>query len=141
MATESNLRKARIIELPKVVNSRGNLTHIESMCHVPFTIKRVYYIYDVPGGAVRGAHAHKTDQSLFIAASGSFRVSLSDGIDTQTHFLNRANSGLYVPPMTWRILDDFSTASLCLVLTSNPYTGDDYYRDYSDYLKARGLES
>lgn len=140
MSTESNLSRVHLIELPKVIDCRGNLTHIEAMRHVPLEIKRVYYIYDVPGGAVRGAHAQKTNQSLLIAISGSFRVNLSDGVDTHRYELNRADCGLYVPPMIWRKLDNFSTGSLCLALASNLYDADDYYRDYAAFLEARGLE-
>lgn len=131
-------QQTRIIELPKVADPRGNLTFIEGQNQIPFEVKRVYYIYDVPGGSLRGGHAHKEDQELLIAVAGSFRVTVSEGRETQQYTLNRAYEGLYLPPMVWRELDDFSTGSVCLVLSSNPYRESDYYRDYQLYQKATG---
>lgn len=130
----------RLIELPKIIDSRGNLTFIEGGQHVPFDIQRVYYLYDVPGGAERGGHAHKALHQLIIAMSGSFDVVLDDGREKTRIHLNRAYHGLYVCPMIWRELDSFSSGAVCLVLASNKYDEADYYRDYDDYLSARGLK-
>jgi hypothetical protein len=125
---------SRIINLTKVHDPRGNLTFIEGSRHVPFDIKRVYYLYDVPGGESRGGHAHKKLQELIIALSGSFDVVLDDGKTKQTFSLNRSYFGLYVPNMVWRELENFSSASVCLVLASELYEEADYYRDYSEFL-------
>lgn len=125
-----------IVELPKVHDPRGNLTFIEGNSHVPFDIRRVYYLYDVPGGAERGGHAHKDLSQLIIAMSGSFDVFLDDGTDTRRIHLNRSYQGLYVCPMIWRELDNFSSGSVCMVLASNVYDEDDYYRDYDKYIEA-----
>ncbi len=129
------LEKCKIVDLPKISNPRGNLTFIEGERHVPFDIKRVYYLYDVPGGAERGGHAHKALHQLIIAISGSFDVVLEDGKDTKRYHLNRSYFGLYVCPMIWRVLDNFSSGSVCMVLASNAYDEDDYYRDYEAYMK------
>jgi len=129
-----NLDKCRIIELPKIGEPRGNLTFVEGGNHIPFDIRRVYYLYDVPGGAERGGHAHKGLHQLIIAMSGSFDVILDDGQNKQRYHLNRSYFGLYVCPMIWRELDNFSSGSVCLVLASNIYEESDYYRDYSKYL-------
>lgn len=123
----------RIIDLPKIEDARGNLTFVESSRHIPFDISRVYYLYDVPGGVDRGAHAHKGLHQLIIAASGSFNVQLDDGHAKRSFFLNRAYHGLYVPPMHWRELTSFSSGSICLVLASAPYSEDDYIRDYGEF--------
>lgn len=130
------LSACRIIDLPKIPDHRGNLTFIEGLNHIPFEIKRVYYLYDVPGGETRGGHAHKELRQFIIAMSGSFDVILDDGFNKQRFFLNRAYYGLYVPPMIWRELENFSSGSVCLVLASMPYDESDYYRNYSDFLKA-----
>jgi len=106
---------------------------------VPFDLARVYYLYDVPGGAERGGHAHKGLHQLIIAMSGSFDVVLDDGCEKKRVHLNRSNYGLYVCPMIWRELDNFSSGSVCMVLASNLYDEEDYYRDYDEYLAARGL--
>ena len=134
------LDDCRIIQLPKIVDSRGNLTFIEGGNHIPFDIERVYYLYDVPGGSERGGHAHKALHQLIIAMSGSFDVVLDDGREKKRFHLNRSYSGLYVCPMMWRELDNFSSGSVCLVLASNSYDEDDYYRDYAAYLTAMGLK-
>ena len=131
-----NLEKCKLIDLPIIHEPRGNLSFIEGMRHVPFEIKRVYYLYDVPGGAERGGHAHKGLHQLIIAMSGSFDVILDDGTQKKRFHLNRSYHGLYVCPMIWRELDNFSSGSVCLVLASNLYDESDYYRDYQDYLKA-----
>ena len=128
-----------IVDLPKISDPRGNLTFIEGHKHVPFEIKRVYYLYDVPGGAERGGHAHKELHQLIIAMSGSFDVVLDDGSTKKRFHLNRSYNGLYVCPMMWRELDNFSSGSVCMVLASNLYDEADYYRDYLTFLKA--LES
>lgn len=128
------LADCRVIDLTKISDPRGNLTFIEGGQHVPFDIKRVYYLYDVPGGAERGGHAHRRLQQLIIAMSGSFDVVLDDGIDKKTFHLNRSYYGLYVCPMIWRELVNFSSGSVCTVLASEHYSEDDYYRDYQGFL-------
>lgn len=130
------LEKCRIIELPKITDPRGNLTFIEGMQHIPFDIRRVYYTYDVPGGADRGGHAHKELHQLIIAMSGSFDVTLDDGRNKKKYHLNRSYQGLYVCPMIWRDLDNFSSGSVCMVLASNIYEASDYYRDYNEFVAA-----
>ena len=126
----------RIIGLPQVHDPRGNLTFIEGGRHVPFEIRRVYYLYDVPGGAERGGHAHRELQQLVIAMSGSFDVILDDGYIRQRFHLNRSYYGLYIRTMVWREIDNFSSGSVCMVLASNYYDETDYYRDYKDFLVA-----
>ena len=130
----------RIIELPKITDPRGNLTFIEGGVHIPFDIKRTYYLYDVPGGAERGGHAHKKLEQLIIAMSGSFDVILDDGKEKQRYHLNRSYYGLYVGNMIWRELDNFSSGSVSMVLASTKYEESDYYRDYQEFLKAVGNE-
>lgn len=127
--------KCKIIELPKISDPRGNLTFIEGGRHVPFEVERVYYLYDVPGGAQRGGHGHKELHQLIIAMSGSFDVVLDDGYKKYRFHLNRSYNGLYVCPMIWRELDNFSSGSVCMVLASNLYDEDDYYRDYDSFIK------
>jgi dTDP-4-dehydrorhamnose 3,5-epimerase-like enzyme len=131
-----SIENCKIIELPKISDPRGNLTFIEGMRHIPFDIRRVYYTYDVPGGAARGGHAHKALSQLIIAMSGSFDVILDDGSERKRVHLNRSYQGLYVCPMIWRELDNFSSGSVCMVLASNIYEESDYYRDYNEYLAA-----
>jgi len=130
----SPLNLCKIIDLPKVSDPRGNLTFIEAERHVPFDIRRVYYTYDVPGGSDRGAHAHRELQQLIIAMSGSFDVTLDDGFEKKRFHLNRSYFGLYVCPMIWRDIDNFSSGSVCLVLASHVYDPNDYYRDYDRFL-------
>lgn len=131
-----SLDQCRIIELPKIHDPRGNLTFIEGGKHIPFDIKRVYYLYDVPGGAERGGHAHKALRQLIIAMSGSFDVVLDDGLKNKRFHLNRSYNGLYLCPMIWRELDNFSSGAVCMVLASNPYSEDDYYRNYDEFIAA-----
>lgn len=125
-----------IVELRKITDPRGNLTPLESFVDVPFQIARVYYLYDVPGGSHRGGHAHKELQQLIIAISGSFDVMLDDGIENQKFTLNRPYFGLHVCPMTWREMDNFSSASVCMVLASEKFDESDYYRDYGTFCDA-----
>lgn len=132
------MERAKLIELPRISDPRGNLTFIEGGAHLPFDIRRVYYLYDVPGGATRGGHAHKVLQQVIIAIAGSFRVVLDDGQQEQEYVLNRSYIGLYVPRMTWRELEDFSSGSVCLVLASHPYDEADYYRDKEEWRTLHG---
>ncbi|TFC93282.1 MULTISPECIES: FdtA/QdtA family cupin domain-containing protein [Cryobacterium] len=132
-----NVSNCKVIDLPKIQDPRGNLTFIEGNAHVPFDIRRVYYLYDVPGGAERGGHAHKGLSQLIVAMSGSFDVVLDDGTEKRRIHLNRSYQGLYVCPMIWRELDNFSSGSVCMVLASNVYEESDYFRDYSSYIAAR----
>ncbi|MCW4047202.1 MAG: FdtA/QdtA family cupin domain-containing protein [Candidatus Bathyarchaeota archaeon] len=128
-----NLSQCKIIDLPKVTDRRGNLSFIEGNKQVPFEIKRVYYLYDVPGGESRGGHAHKSLQQFIIAASGSFDVILDDGFQRKSYQLNRPYYGLYVPPLIWRELNNFSSGSFCLVLVSDLFDENDYIRDYETF--------
>jgi hypothetical protein len=130
------IEACKIIELPRIQNAAGNLSFIEANRHIPFDIERVYYLYDVPGGAQRGGHAHKQLRQLLIAMSGSFDVLLDDGGTQKRFHLNRSYYGLYVDTMIWRELDNFSSGAVCLVLASTPYEESDYYRDYEDFRAA-----
>lgn len=129
----------QITDLPKISDPRGNLTFIEGQSHIPFDIRRVYYLYDVPGGSERGGHAHKALHQLIVAMSGSFDVVLDDGVQQKRVHLSRSYYGLYVCPMIWRELDNFSSGSVCMVLASNTYDESDYYRDHKEFLQARGV--
>jgi hypothetical protein len=131
-----NLKNCKLIELPKITDPEGNLTPIEGGRHVPFEIKRVFYLYDVPGGATRAGHALKTCQQFIIAMSGSFDVVLDDGTDTKRYHLNRSYTGLYVPALIWRELENFSSGSVCTVLASEAYNEMGYYRDYEEFRNA-----
>lgn len=130
------LDDCRLIELPKIGDPRGNLTFIEGDRHIPFEIKRVYYLYDVPGGASRAGHGHKTLQQLMIAMSGSFDVELDDGRAKKKYHLNRSYFGLYIPAMIWRDMDNFSSGSVCMVLASDYFQEADYFRAYDEFLQA-----
>jgi hypothetical protein len=130
-----SVNDCRLIDLPKISDPRGNLTFVEGGIHVPFDIKRVYYLYDVPGGSERGGHAHKALHQLIIAMSGSFDVMLDDGREKKRFHLARSYYGLYVCPMIWRELTNFSSGSVCLVLASNLYDEHDYYREYGEFIK------
>jgi dTDP-4-dehydrorhamnose 3,5-epimerase-like enzyme len=126
----------KIIDFPKIADPRGNLTFLEGGRHVPFDIKRIFYLYDIPTGAARGAHAHKQLHQLLICLSGSFDVSLDDGTDKKIVRLNRPWQGLHIPPMIWAAELNFDPGSVCLVLASMEFNESDYYRDYDDYLAA-----
>lgn len=128
----------RMIELPRINDPRGNLTFIEGNVHVPFDIRRVYYLYDVPGGESRGGHAHKQLEQLVVAMSGSFDVLVDDGRQRKTFTLNRSYVGLYMPTMVWRELVNFSSGAVCAVMASHRYDESDYYRDYDTFVKAKG---
>ena len=125
-----------LLELPKVTDPRGNLTFVENSNHIPFDIKRVYYLYDVPGGAERGGHGHKALQQLIIPLSGSFDISIDDGIRSKIYRMNQANKGLLICPMIWREITDFSSGAVCLVLASDYYIESDYYRNYEEFRDA-----
>lgn len=129
-----SLADCKLIDLPRTNDPRGNLTFIESERHIPFEIKRVYYLYDVPGGAMRAGHAHKTLHQFLIAMSGSFDVMLDNGHYKIKFHLNRSYYGLYIPPMIWREIDNFSSGSVCLALASDFFDEADYYRHYKDFL-------
>ncbi len=130
------VESCRIINLPKVHDPRGNLTFIEGTRHVPFEIRRLYYLYDVPGGESRAGHAHRRLEQFIIAASGSFDVVLDDGTAKHRFSLNRSYFGLYIPPLIWREIENFSSGSVCLALVSEFYDESDYYREYSEFLAA-----
>jgi len=134
-----NIDRCKLIDLPKIYDKRGSLIPIESSSTIPFQIKRIYYIYDVPEGSGRGGHAHKELEQLFIAISGSFDVILDDGKATKKINLNRPDVGLYVSPMMWRTLENFSPNSVCLVIASLVFDENDYFRSYNDYLRALNL--
>lgn len=129
----------RLIELPKVHDDRGNLTFVESSVHVPFDIKRVYYLYDVPGGAYRGGHAHRNLEQCLVAVAGSFDVIVDTGTRRESVTLNRSFYGLYIPRMVWREITNFSSGSVCLVLASDFYCESDYIRDRMQFLHMLGL--
>lgn len=127
------INDAKIIPLPKVLDRRGNLSFIEELTHVPFKIKRTYWIYDVPGGEHRGAHAYRENEELVVALSGSFDVVLNDGKTEKVFHLNRSYYGLYIPNNMWRVMENFSTNSLALVLSSTDYNEEDYIFDYDEF--------
>ncbi|HYP01271.1 MAG TPA: FdtA/QdtA family cupin domain-containing protein [Pyrinomonadaceae bacterium] len=136
-----SLQNCKIIDLTRINDPRGNLTFIESERHIPFAIKRVYYLYDVPGGAARAGHGHRRLEQLIIAMSGSFDVLLDDGTERKRYHLNRSYYGLYTAPMMWREIDNFSSGSVCMVLASDYYDESDYFRRYEDFLKAVKAEA
>jgi hypothetical protein len=124
-----------VIELPKIENRAGNITPVNNCINLPFNVKRVFYIYDIPGGEDRGAHAHKECHQFLVAASGSFEIELNDGKTKRTVTLNRPYYGLHIPPGIWAAEKGFSSGTVCLVLTSHKYDKGDYIRDYIDYIK------
>lgn len=131
----SSIDDCRVVELPRIVHPNGSLTFQQNDgLQLPFEIKRVYYLYDIPGDSSRGGHAHRQNSSLIVAASGSFEVTLSDGKRSRTFMLNRPYRGLYVPPGIWREIDNFSSGAVCLVLTSELFSEDDYVRSHEDFL-------
>lgn len=134
------MNESRIIQLPKFLDSRGNLSVIEEFKEIPFKIERTYWVYDVPGGEARGGHAYQENQEFIVAMSGSFDVILDDGKEKQTFHLNRSYYGLYVPKGIWREMENFSTNSLALVLSSTKYDVNDYIRDYHEFLKLKSNE-
>ncbi len=131
MASISN---CKFIEIPKISDARGNLSFVESERHIPFSIQRIYYLYDVPAGASRAGHAHKNLHQLYIPVSGSFDIVIDDGVNKKTVSLNRPYFGLYVCPMIWRDINNFSSGSVCMTLASDYYDESDYFRDYQDFL-------
>ena len=133
----SKISDCKIIQFPKIYDPRGNLTFLEGREHIPFTIKRAYWLYDVPGGETRGGHAYKKLQEAVISLSGSFDLVLDDGRDRWRFSLNRSYMGVYVPNMIWRTLENFSTNSFCLILASLPFSEEDYLRDYQEFQKLK----
>lgn len=129
-----SIADCKIIELPKITDPRGNLSFIEGGQHIPFDIKRVYYLYDVPGGSDRGSHAHRKLHQFIVAMSGSFDVVFDDGKEKKRFHMNRSHYGLYVCPMMWRDLDNFSSGAVCMVLASERYDETDYIRDYEQFI-------
>jgi WxcM-like, C-terminal len=129
------LEDEKIINLPKILDPRGNLSFLEENNHIPFKIERTYWIYDVPGGEIRGSHAYKENCEFIIALSGSFDIILNDGREEKKYSLNRSYFGLYVPQMLWRRLENFSTNSLALIVASTSYNEDDYIRDFKSFVK------
>ncbi len=136
-----SVEDCRIIHLPKISDRRGNITPVVGGKDSPFDIARVYYLYDVPGGSVRGGHAHKELQQLLVSVMGAFDVLLDDGYNKKKVHLDRAYYGLYIPRLVWRELENFSSGGICLVLASLPYDESDYYRDYDKFLRAAKEES
>lgn len=132
---ETQLEKARIIELPKICDPRGNLSFVEGGRHLPFNIRRVFYIYDVPGGETRGGHAHRHCTIVLVAVAGSLTVRLTDGRNERVFNLNRSNKALLIPPGIWKTMHDFTTGSVCVAFASDFYEEEDYIRDYDEYLQ------
>ena len=130
--------KIKIIQLPKILDERGNLSFFENDNQIPFEIKRTYWIYDVPGGRKRGGHAFKEQQEFIVALSGSFDVLINNGIEEKKYQLNRSNYGIFVPKMMWRTLDNFSTNSLALIVSNISYDVKDYIRDFNEFKILKG---
>jgi hypothetical protein len=131
-----SINHCKLIHFNKIEDPRGSLTAIEAGHDIPFAIKRAYYLYDVPSGAVRAGHAHKALEQILLPTSGSFDVEVDDGKNKQRYHLNRPYIGLYLPNMVWRVLDNFSSGAVCFVLASQHYDESDYYRDYDSFLNA-----
>lgn len=140
MYRNSNIKQCKLIDLEKTHQIKGNITVVENSKDVPFDVKRIYYLYDIPGGECRGGHAHKDLHQLIVAASGSFDVEIDDGQNKNRITLNRPYHGLLVVPGIWRILDNFSSGSICLVLASEIYKEDDYIRSYDDFFTVKNKE-
>ena len=135
--TNSTIEDCKIIEVSKIQNDAGNITVVENGINFPFIVKRIFYLYDIPGGEDRGAHAHKECHQFLVAASGSFEVQLEDGKAKKTLFLNQPYKGLHIPPGIWASEVSFSSGSICLVLASHTYNEDDYLREYQEFLDYR----
>jgi hypothetical protein len=135
-----NVDECKLLHVPRIQDPRGNLSFIESDRHIPFQIKRVYYLYDVPGGSERGSHSHRNLQQFVVAVSGSFDVVLDDGRATSRFTLNRPYHGLYIRPMIWRSLDNFSSGAVCMVLASDVFDEGDYIRSYEEFVAAAEVE-
>ena len=131
------MEETRIIELPKFLDARGNLSFAQNNTHIPFEIKRTYWLYDVPGGESRGGHAYRETEEFVIALSGSFDVIVNNGKEKKTFHMNRSYYGLYIPRGIWREMDNFSTNSLALEFASTNYSPEDYIRDYNEFLKLK----
>mgnify|MGYP001032256781 FL=1 len=140
MKNYQTIENCSIIDFPKIQDPRGNLSFLEANTHIPFDIKRAYWIYDVPGGEIRGGHAYADLEECIIALSGSFDVVIDDGYNSKTISLNRSYFGVYVSPMIWRTIQNFSTNALCLILASKPYSEKLYIRSYDKYLLAQNKE-
>lgn len=135
MKKKTTVYDCSVIELPKMQNRAGNITPVSNLTEIPFEVKRVFYIYDIPGGEDRGAHAHKECHQFLIAASGSFEIELNDGVTKRTIMLNRPYFGLHIPPGIWAAEKGFSSGAICLVLASHKYDANDYLREYEDFIK------
>lgn len=135
-----NVQDCYVFDLPKILDPRGNLSFLEENKQIPFEVKRTYWIYDVPGGEIRGGHSFKTNQEIIIALSGSFSVVLDDGFQKKVISLNRSYYGLYVPNLIWRHLENFSTNSLTLIISSTSFDENDYERDYDKFLESKQHE-
>ena len=133
----SNIYNCNILTLPKIHNRSGNITSLNNSIDLPFDIRRIYYLYDIPGGGLRGGHAHKELYQLIVAVSGSFEITLDDGLNKKTVFLNQPYYGLQIIPGIWRELSNFSSGAICLVLASLPYNEKDYIRDYKEFVKIK----
>ncbi|MDZ8257301.1 FdtA/QdtA family cupin domain-containing protein [Nostoc sp. ChiQUE01b] len=133
---QTSIQQYRLIDLPKITDPRGNLTFVEANKHIPFEIKRVFYVYDVPIGAERAGHAHRKLQEFLVAISGSFDVKINDGYQEKKYHMSCSHSGLYLDSMIWCKIDNFSPGAVCMVLASDFYDESDYYRNYKDFIKA-----
>jgi dTDP-4-dehydrorhamnose 3,5-epimerase-like enzyme len=133
----SPLDNVRIIEFPKICDPRGNLSFVEGGRHLPFNIRRVFYIYDVPGGETRGGHAHKECSIVLVAVAGSLTVRLTDGVNEKVVQLNRSNKGVLIPPGVWDTMHDFTTGTVCVAFASHQYEEEDYIRDYDEFIAYR----
>lgn len=134
MGNSSTIFDCKLVQLPQIKSNLGSITSIENNSEIPFAVKRIYYLYDVPGGESRAAHGHKELEQLIVAASGSFDITLDDGINKKTFQLNRPYIGLHIKPGIWRDIDNFSSGAICLVLASHLYNEEDYFRNYNDFL-------